>query len=343
MPNGVRLQDVADLAGVSIGTASLAVNNKPNVASETRVRVLEAARVLGYPVPTLPTSAKADVQVIGMLTKHDFGLPPSINPFYSHIQAGVENECRKHNISLMYANIEVDASNHPVIWPAMLSEERIDGLLLVGTFIEDTVGLLRRRLDLPIVLIDSYAPNHPFDSIVIDNVPGTTIAVEYLIERGHRNIGLIGTNPKSPPGVLERRKGFIEALECHGLSVEYIEDSHLTQKDGEVAIRRLLERAPEVTAVFACADIVATGVLSGAREIEVGVPNSLSVIGFDNVDIASVVTPALTTVHVHKTWMGALGVRQLLQRAAEPDQPKVTVSVATVLVERDSVGKLAAE
>ena len=338
MANTIRLQDVADLAGVSIGTASQALNNRRSVAAETRARVIDAARTLGYPVRQSLETTEAELEVIGMLAKHDFGYAPDVNPFYTHIQAGVENECRRHNISLMFANIEVDTSNHPLFWPPMLNEDLIQGLLLVGTFIDDTVGLLQRRLDLPIVLIDSYAPRLPFDSIVIDNPMGTRSALETLFAHGHRHIGLIGTNPKSPPGVLERRHTYLHVLREHGLPECYVEDSQLTQQSGYSACKELLRRAPDITAIFAVADIVAIGVLNAARELRYSVPDDLSVIGFDNIDMASVVTPALTTVHVHKTRMGALGVRQLLQRATELRQPKVTLAVSTEVVQRDSVG-----
>jgi LacI family transcriptional regulator len=338
MAHTIRLQDVADLAGVSIGTASQALNNRRNVASETRARVVDAARTLGYPIRQHLEINESGLEVIGMLAKHDFGYAPDVNPFYTHVQAGVETECRHHTISLMFANIEVDTSNHPLFWPPMLNEDRIQGLLLVGTFIHDTVGLLRQRLDLPIVLIDSYAPNMPFDSIVIDNAAGTRSALEHLTAHGHRHIGLIGTNPKSPPGVLERRNTYVQYMREQGLPEFYTEDSQLTQASGYAASRALLQRAPEVTAIFAVADIVAIGALNAARDLGVKVPDALSVIGFDNIDMANVVTPALTTVHVHKTWMGTLGVRQLIQRAQEVASPKVTVVVSTELVQRGSVG-----
>ena len=337
MPNGVRLQDVADLAGVSIGTASQALNNRPNVATDTRARVIDAARTLGYPIKPRSAVARSEIEVIGMLMKHDFGYPPNINAFYSHVQAGIENECRRQNISLMYANIEVDSANHPIAWPPMLSEERIDGLLLVGTFIEDTVGILRSRLDLPIVLVDAYAPNLPYDSVLIDNHMGTVSVVEHLHRLGHTKIGLLGTNPGSPPSLRERRAAFREALLERALPETYIEDSELTQDSGYDGLKRLLERAPEVTAVFAAADLVALGALSAARDLKIRVPEDVSIIGFDDIDLASVVTPTLTTVHVHKSWIGSLGVRQLIYRTLDPTQPKVTISVSTRLVERDSV------
>lgn len=338
MPNGVRLQDVADLAGVSIGTASQALNNRPNVAPETRVRVVDAAKTLGYPTKPSLDPAATGIEVVGLLTKHDFGYPPAINAFYSHVQAGVESECRRQNLSLMYANVEVDSSNRPVSWPAMLSEERIDGLLLAGAFIEDAVWHFRRRLDLPIVLIDAYATNLLYDSVLIDNDRGTRSAIEYLIKLGHRQIGLIGTNPSSPPSLLERRESFCRVLQSHGLNPFYIVDSELSQAAGYDSLKCLLKQTPEVTAVFAAADLVAIGALSAARDMGISVPEQLSVIGFDNIDLAAVVTPALTTVHVHKTWMGTLAVRQLLSRAAEPLQPKVSITLATQLVERSSVG-----
>jgi LacI family transcriptional regulator len=337
MPNSVKLQDVADLAGVSIGTASQALNNRPTVASATRSRVLDAAKSLGYPVkPFSDIKPYADVGIIGLLTKHDFGIAPEVSPFYSHIQAGVESECRKRQINLMYANVEVDPSNHPVEWPAMIQEAHVDGLLLAGAFIEGAIGFLRRKLNIPIVLVDSYAPNLPFDSVLIDNAPGTALALNYLIGLGHTHIGLVGTNPSSPPSVLERRQAFIRQLQTRGLSTAYVEDSIIQQQSGYDTAQKLMNRAPEVTAIFAGADIVAIGVIQGLLDIGLRVPEDVSVVGFDNIDSAGFITPALTTVHVHKTWMGAISVRQLLERVQNPEQPKVTISVATELVVRDS-------
>lgn len=337
MPNGIKLQDVADLAGVSIGTASQALNNRPSVATSTRARVLDAAKSLGYPVKTTrsikPFTA---VGVIGLLTKHDYGNPPEVNPFYSHIQAGIESECRKHHINLMFANVEVDTANHPVVWPAMIDEANVDGLLLAGAFLEGTIGFLQRKLDIPIVLVDSYAPTMPFDSVLIDNKSGTSLAVNYLMKLGHKNIGLIGTNTYSPPSLLARRDEFVRIMRKNDLPVAYIEASELSQNSAYIATKKLMKRAPQVSAIFAGADIAAFGVIQALHEMGLHVPRDISVVGFDNIDSAGFITPALTTVHVHKTWMGAISVRQLLQRAQQPELPKVTISVATELIIRDS-------
>ncbi len=337
MADSITLRDVAQLAGVSIGTASQALNNRPNVAAETRARVVDAALTLGYSFKENNHTDEGPIKIIGLLTKHDLGLPVEINPFYSHIHAGIESECRRRQISLMYAAVEVDPANRPMLWPAMLSEQQIDGLILAGTFIEETVDLFQRRADVPVVLVDSYAPNLPFDSVVIDNIPATMSAIDYLIRQGHRKIGLIGWFSESPPSVHERKIGYCQALEKHGIQETYIQPCGLNREEGRDAMRQLLADHPDVTAVFSCNDLSALGVLGGARDMGLSVPRDLSVMGFDNIDLTREVTPALTTVHVHKTWLGALSVYQLVERAMFPEMPKVTVVVSTQLVIRDSV------
>ncbi len=338
MAESITLRDVAEYAGVSIGTASQSLNNRPNVAPETRARVVDAAMTLGYPIKTPVDLNRHSLEVIGLLTKHDVGLPVEINPFYSHIQAGVESECSKRQISLMYANVEVDPANRPVVWPTMISDQHVDGLILAGTFIEETVDLFQRRVDVPIILVDSYAPKLPFDSVVIDNTASAIAAVDYLIQQGHEHIALLGWNENSPPSIRERKLGYCQALKKHGFEKLYIEPSGLDRAEGSRVLPSLLERNPEITAVFSCNDLCALGVLSGARELGLKVPQDLSVMGFDNIDMANVVTPPLTTVHVYKTWLGILSVRQLVERALVPEQPKQTLVLSTRLVVRESVG-----
>ncbi len=336
MASTATLRDVARLAGVSIGTASQALNNRPNVLPETRQRVLKAAQSLGYVAPVTSAERRPLISTIGMLTKHDYGPPPELNLFFSHVQAGVEMECRAHKINLMFSAIEVDQSNRPIEWPRMIDNRQIDGLLLIGANIDAVVHGLRRKLGTPIVLVDSYAPGYHFDSVLIDNIGGAMQAVSYLIDCGHQHIGLIGTNPTSPPDILERREGYRRALHMRGITREYIEDSQMEQGDGYRAVRNLLKANPQVSAVFVANDDTALGVMNAARDMGLNVPGDLSVVGFDDIELAREAHPALTTVHVHKTWLGRLAVQRLIERAQYPDQPRITVTVATHLVERES-------
>ncbi|MCS7061431.1 MAG: LacI family DNA-binding transcriptional regulator [Anaerolineae bacterium] len=336
MAPSATLRDVAKLAGVSIGTASQALNNRPNVLPDTRERVLKAAQALGYVSPSSQSERQCVISTIGMLTKHDYGPPPELNVFFSHVQAGVEMECRANKINLMFSAIEVDQSNRPIDWPRMIDDRQIDGLLLLGTNIDAVAHGLRRKLGTPIVLVDSYAPGYNFDSILIDNLGGAMQAVNHLLDFGHRHIGLIGTNPESPPDILERREGYRRALRARGIEREYIEDGLMEQGDGYRATRRLLRASPEVTAIFVANDDTALGVINAARDLGLRVPDELSIVGFDDVDLAREIRPSLTTVHVHKTWLGRLAVRRLIERAQNPDQPHIVVTVATHLVERES-------
>jgi LacI family transcriptional regulator len=338
MPTSATLREVAEMAGVSIGTASQALNNRPNVSPETRSRVVDAAVTLGYHRDNHINSVENAISVIGMLTKHDYGLEVTVNPFYSHVERGVERECRKRNIGLMYSAIEVDHQNRPVIWPLMLSEQRIDGLLLIGTFIEGTVDQLQRQANIPIVLIDSYASNLLFDSVLIDNAAGATQAVNYLVELGHKHIGVIGSNPESPPGVFERRLFYQKALQKAGIKDVYIIDCGLKRESAYKATKELLQRFPQISAIFSVNDDCAIGVMNAIHDMKMRIPDDVSVMGFDNIDLAKEITPALTTIHVHKSWLGILGVRNLVDRIQNPDQPRIFTTVSTQLIERDSVG-----
>ncbi len=338
MSDPVTLRDVAQLAGVSLGTASQALNNKSNVSPKTRAKVLEAATTLGYQVQVrIATSITASLSVIGMVVKQDFGIPGPINPFYTHVLAGIDQECQRQKLSLMYANVAVDALNHPVSMPPMLLDQRVDGVLVVGAFLEQAIGQIQHVAEKPIVLVDAYAPGQPLDSILTDNVNGAHTAVNYLIEQGHTRIGLVGSLPDAYPSIRERRKGYSRALKHHGIREMYIEDTPLTGEGGYDGATRLLKRCPEVTAIFACNDEVAFGVLRAAHDLGLKIPADLSVVGFDDIDLAQEVHPALTTVHVDKVLMGTLAVRQLCDRAQSLNRPALTMTLSTHLILRETV------
>lgn len=339
MTGRAKLIDVADLAGVSIGTASQALNNKNNVASETRQRVLEAAEKLGYLQAVRVPASNSNISTIGVLMKKHPEEPP-FNPFYSYVLAGAERECQRQNLSMMYASIEVDVYSKANSWPPMLDQE-LGGLLIVGALLEQSVMEISQETSLPIVLVDGYTTNKAYDSIILDNITGAFNAVSYLIENGHQHIGLIGSTPNAHPSIRERRKGYQRALKTHGLEDSaYIEDGLLNREAGYQATLNLLKRAPQITAIFSCNDDIAIGVLRAARELGYEVPQHLSIIGFDDIDLTQEMIPPLTTMHVDKVLMGALGVRHLVERAKDPNQPTLTTLLGTQLMIRESVRRI---
>ena len=147
------------------------LNNKPGVTAQTRRRVHSSAEELGYqPTLRLDSRGATPLKTVGLLTKRDNSGPLRINPFYSYILAGAEAECQRFGINMMYANIDVDENNYALSLPAMLLDDRVDGVFAVGAFLEATIGDISKRARQNVVLVDAYmsGPNI-FDSVLVDN------------------------------------------------------------------------------------------------------------------------------------------------------------------------------
>ncbi|MBC8171179.1 MAG: substrate-binding domain-containing protein, partial [Anaerolineae bacterium] len=179
-----------------------------------------------------------------------------------------------------------------------------------------------------------------FDSVVIDNFNGALTAVNHLIQNGHRHIGLIGSNRDSYPSVLERRQGYLAALAQHNIQSHYIEESVLERPQAFEATLRLIKRHPEITAIFACNDNVAIGVMNAVRHLGYDVPGDISIVGFDDIDLAQEVMPPLTTIHVDKVLMGTLALRLLRDRINDHEKVAIKTVVTTHLIIRESVRRL---
>lgn len=332
------LRDIAQQADVALSTVSQVLNNKPGVSADLRKHVLSVASEMGYRQKiTVDAPLNSQLEVVGILTKRSNGERLEVNPFYSYVLAGAERECQRHNISLMYANVEVDETNRALSLPAMLLDQRVDGVIVVGAFLEETILDISRRSGQNIILVDAYTSGQSaFDSVLIDNYNGAKNAVEYLIAQGHEHIGLIGSNPKSYPSIYERREGYLSALRRHNLP-DYVEESLLDRGDAIQATMRLMSRAPHLTAIFGCNDNVAIGAMNALHHLGKRVPEDISILGFDDIDLAQEMTPTLTSVHVDKVLMGAMAMRMLRDRAESPDRAVVKTTITTQLMLRESV------
>lgn len=278
-----------------------------------------------------------------MLMKRDTRAHFPIDPFYSYVLAGAEQECQRQKLSLMYASVEVDERNRIAVWPPMLMAQQLMGLLVVGPFPQETIVQIVDQTGQPVILVDAYSTSQQCDSIVVDNLNAADSAITYLIEQGHRHIGFVGSAPDSYPSVLQRRDAYLRVLRRHNITETYIEDSPLTREAVYDATIRLLQRAPEITAIFACNDNVAIGAMDAAHDMGLKVPRDLSIIGFDNIDLAREVKPSLTTVDVDKKLMGVLAVRYLLDRLENPSHTPLTTLLRASLVIRKSVRSLIAD
>ncbi|MBN1922395.1 MAG: LacI family DNA-binding transcriptional regulator [Anaerolineae bacterium] len=333
MNDQVTLADIAQASGCSLATVSLALRNKPGVSQETRKRIMDIAAELGYAV----RSVEVPVQTVGLLIKSEPELRQRGGPFYAYVLAGIEEICRRHRINLLYGTMLVDVCNHALETPPLLFNDTLDGLLLVGVRLDEPLEATLSHLRTPVVLVDAYSESLKVDSVLSNNYRAACNVVEYLWQQGHRHIALVGGGPASFPSILDRYRGYQQALLDHGAAEVYVADCPLRSDAALEATRSLLSNHPEITAIFGCNDEMAIAAMQAARELGISVPQQLSVVGFDDIELAQHVVPALTTLHVDKVLMGQMAMQLLLWRLENLDATCVTTLIDAPLVERQSV------
>lgn len=333
MSEQVTLADIARESGFSLATVSLALRNRPGVSQETRQRILDIAASMGYVV----RSAEPAAQTVGLLIKSEPQQLQRGGPFYAYVLAGIEEICRRNRINLLYATMLVDAYNRALESPPLLLNDTLDGLLIVGVRLDRTLELSLSRFRAPLVLVDAYSEVGKYDAVLSNNFQAAYTAVEYLWQQGHRHIALVGGGPGAFPSIAERYRGYQQALLDFGAAEVYVADCELRSDAVFEATRALLQRRPEITAIFGCNDEMAIAAMQAVRELGMAVPQALSIVGFDDIELAQHVAPALTTLRVDKVLMGQMAMQLLLWRLENPDATRVTTLIHAPLVERQSV------
>ncbi len=336
MPSDTKttLTDIAQRVGVSPSTVSLTLRNKPGVSQETRQRVIQGALALGYTIKSIDGMPPPRVNTVGVLAKsHD----DMTSQFYGPLLSGMETVCRKRHVNLLYAHLEVNEENIPVNMPRMLADNTADGLLITGLWLDEAIYGVLRHMAVPLVLVDSYAHiDDEHDAVLSDNQAGTYKATMHLIERGHRHIALVGTNPNSYPSLMGRRRGYQSALSEAGLPA-YFADSLPRPEYIEPVLVAILAESPQLTAIVGCNDLVAIHSMQLLHKLGKRVPEDYSVIGYDDINLAEHVRPALTTMRVDKQRMGRSAVDILLDRLDNPMSATLRTVILPELIERGSV------
>lgn len=341
MTKKVKIAEIARRCGVSVSTVSLVLNNRPGVARETRERVLAVATALGYslPVPTIEDQTPR-LSAIRMLVKLDPGLPPQANPFYSKVILGIEEACRRKGINLLFNSLPVDENNQPLEIPPGLSNSNVDGMLLVGVYVDERLMDALAQYGGPVVLVDGYAAREGYDAVLSDNFQAAFQTMEYLLAKGHRHIGLIGGGEHCYPSLRDRRNGYLRALKEHGISQVYTANFNISRSRGFEETLDLLKTHPQITALFCMNDGIASVAMQAAQSLGRRVPDDLSIVGFDDTYIAVNTHPALTTLHVDTLAMGRAAVELLDLRRQNPESARMTLLIHPILIERESVASL---
>ena len=328
------IREVAQKAGVSIGTVSRALNYKPGVSEETRQHVFTAAQELGYVSAKRLSLSAPKITHLGLLSRPMGNGPLTANPFYGDVFHSVEQVCHESYINLSFSSLNI-VNGRLGSLPALVSDNRISGVVLVGALPKEIVESVVTSLQLPVVLVDNCFPDCAWDSVMIDNARGTSQATELLIAQGHRHIAFI--SGPDHPSIVERRAGYEETLRQHDLKLMVVVTEDLEPPDGERAAVRLLRQAPETTAIVCSNDSQAIGASRKIQELGYKIPDDFSVVGFDDINLVQFTSPPLTTVRVDRQALGQVATGLLLERIKAPDRPPIKTVVGVKLIERASV------
>jgi LacI family transcriptional regulator len=328
----VTIKDVARESGVNVSTVSRALNGEYGVHAETREMVTAVARRLGY---------RPNRVARGLVTgrSHTLGLVVSDirNQFFAEVARGAEDAAYRAGHDLILCNSDLDPEKQ-MLYVQSLLEKRVDGILM------NSVSVLSRAqqeqlaaMGVAIVLLNRAAPRAVFSTVCADNQTGGRIAGDYLLRLGHRHIAHL-TGPRHHGNMTERAKGFLRALATGAQPVTPIILYGKNNFAGGYEMgRELLASNPEITAIFAANDTMAFGAIRALTEAGRRIPADISVIGFDDIELSSIVNPPLTTIHQPKYEIGAAAVEILLRHAdrKKPHAPEHRVFDVR-LVERQS-------
>lgn len=337
------LRVVARAAGVSTATASKVLNNRPDVAADTRRRVAAALREHGYEPTTGPRDAVAVSTINAVFDTLE-------NIYSTQVLRGILAAAREMGIDVVVEELvkigaprgAADTRLSPA-WIDSLAMRRRLGALVVTTALDRAQVRAFQRAELTVVAVDP--PNTIDDSIVSvasSNFAGGAQAANHLLELGHRRIAL-ANGPATHPTALQRAHGYRSSLEAADIVPNDALMLHgkFTYDSGVAMGLELLSLAAPPTAIFAASDLIALGVLEAARRRSVRVPEGLSVVGYDDIPAALWSAPPLTTVRQNMIGLGQVAVRTLVQQAEGQKPVSHRIELATSLVERQSTAPLA--
>lgn len=339
MSKRITIKDVAEATDLSIAAVSYVLNNKDGVRPETRELVLEAVERLGY-VPNYSARGLAShrSRLIGVCSPQTE--PGSRlmfdNPFYSKLFSSIEYECRSEGYHVIVSGTDADES-----FLKLAQQRSLDGMIIIGSYSKEFYSDLKKA-NMPVVLIDTYQNPERFHEVKIDDRRGGQMATKYLIDRGHRNIAFISGALREQGVTQLRFEGYQRALEESGISYrkELVFPGVVSFQSGVDSAAAALSRAKEITAMFCTADIIAIGAMKKALEMGLKVPDDISLMGFDNLNLSEYTSPALTTVGQEIEMKGKLAVEIIMDDINNRIQKPRCVELPLRIIERQSTRRI---
>lgn len=325
--------DVAKRAGVSKSTVSRVIADQgQGVSEETITCVQQAVQELDYIPNAVASSMRTERTNIIMLT-----IPDITNPYWAEIARGVHDIMDLEDYAVVIANSDWDERQEAKYFE-MARRNRFDGILINPVRVSNAV---LESTNIPTVLLGTRDEYISFDRVGADSYTATKIAIQHLLDLGHRRIGLI-LGQRYSQSKDTRLAGYTDILQSKDIPIDegLITTVPFTLKGGEAGLEHLLAQANPPTAVFCANDIIAIGVLQAARKNKLPSPEQLSIIGLDNIDASAMTTPPLTTVAKPKYAIGQQAARLLLERIRGATPPPRRVAFPCQLIERGSTMRL---
>ncbi|GGF98012.1 LacI family DNA-binding transcriptional regulator [Paenibacillus abyssi] len=325
------IKDVAKMAGVSISTVSYALNNHAKVSKKTKQKIMDAARQLNYQKNGLASDLKKNsTRTIAIIVTDLAG------PHYAELVKGIQEVTLSKGYDLLACSSVGEETSTAV---KFLTEKRVDGAIVLSHNIDEDIIIQSARKEFPIILLDRKVDSDFVVSIEVDNEEGCHMAAEYLIEQGHRDIAFISGNSIGSLHV-QRVRGYESALRKHGLDGKsrLHQFGLFNQDNGYSMTKMLIAQGNLPTAIMYANDEMAIGGIKAFKEYGIEIPSDVSIIGFDDIELAQYVRPALTTVMQPKYERGALAAHLIFQ-ILEGQDTQDYYKFSTQLVLRDSVQK----
>ena len=327
----ITIKDIAKMADVSISTVSRVVNNSKPVNEEVRKRVMEAIKQTKYRPDVIgEEGARGDTHLIGII------IPHNSNTVLDDFSIGIRSiaELYGYDIIVGLTDGTVESELH---YFNLFHELRTQGNIFVGSVLEKAHTEMIHKTGTPCVLAGQRSLDPSIPSVHLDNITASYEAVTYLVQRGHREIAMIRASGESAVGG-DRYQGYRKALEDSGLhfSEEWVVESGFSVEEGSAAMRKILESGSCPTAVFCSTDWMAVGAMNYLLDIGKRIPEDISVIGFDNSFMASIVRPHLTSVEYSGTEIGMTAARHLIKLIKGESVTPHHANVAHYLLVRES-------
>ncbi|MGG3468611.1 LacI family DNA-binding transcriptional regulator [Neobacillus pocheonensis] len=333
----VTIKDVAKLANVAPSTVSRVIANHSRISEATKRKVKKAMEQLGYhPNENARSLASQSTQTIGLVMPSS-GDVVFQNPFFSMVLQGISEGSHKNKYAMYLTTGKSDEETFEAVI-RMVQGKRVDGLILLNSKVEDKLISYLRRRDFPFVVIGKpFKDAEEITHVDNDNVRAMREATEYLIDYGHRKIAFIGGSLELMVTV-DRLDGYKQALNKANIPIknEYILHGEFLREGGQEAVSELMALEQRPTSLVVVDDLMALGVLSTLDELGVKVPEEISVVSFNNVLLAEMSKPPLTSMDINIFDLGYQATRSLIEIIENRAEPTKRIIIPHKLVERQS-------